>query len=125
LGQAALDPLGHLRFDYFQDVRDVGHGPGEVVGRECPQGHGRDVEIRTPREDLFGLLCPHTIAVGQCREPHIPGVPAMAVLDQSDVPGQRLAEDLGQELAFVQPVQEPFHRASSHCRAGLGMFPMR
>jgi hypothetical protein len=49
----------------------------------------------------------------------------MAVLDQSDVPGQWLAEDLGQELAFVQPVQEPFHHASSHCRAGLGMFSMK
>ncbi len=48
----------------------------------------------------------------------------MAVLDQSDVPGQGLAADLGQELAFVQPVQEAFQHASGHGRAGFGMFPM-
>ena len=49
----------------------------------------------------------------------------MAVLDQSDVPGPWLAADLGQELALVQPVQEPFQHVSGHRRAGFGMFPMR
>ncbi len=81
LGQAALGPLGHLRFDDLQDVRDVRHGPGEIVGRERPQRHGRDVQFRTPHEDLVSLVGPEAIAVGQSCEPHIARVPAMPVLD--------------------------------------------
>src|SRR5262249_59915162 len=82
---------------------------GEVLGRQPPEAHHRNLELGTPREHVPGLVRAEQVSF-QVRQPGVPGVTTMAVLDQPEMMRDRPSEHAREQLTLVETVDHRLER---------------
>ena len=74
-----------LGFDRGQNPRDLGRRTVKILGREDPQGHGRDGELGAPFEDLVELVGAEVVDRARLDDAERAAMAAIAVEDDADM----------------------------------------
>src|SRR5215469_8267648 len=108
---ALSDQFADSVLDDAQQGLKLGCRPGQVVGREQPQGDDLDAGLLAPLEQLEDLVSARLVPAADVGQASPPSPPPVTVAHHPDVPGNRLRRQGRLESVLVQPVDET---AESH-----------
>src|SRR5262249_4708207 len=105
LCESAPCPFRNRAVDDVEDGADVRGVAAEIFRRQPPQRDHGDLELAAPAQHFLGLCSASPIPV-ELRETGLPRVAAMAILDESQVPRHAAANDLAEQMCFVESVEK-------------------
>src|SRR5207247_875616 len=114
VGPRMARELDELGLDRLQNAGDFTRVPAKVLRREDPEAHRGDRQLAAPEEHVVELPRAERVGLERVDEPALDRVAAVAVEDDTDVPGNGAPPDLPKEAPLVEVVEgrdhQPFER---------------